>query len=82
MHLPWEQEGSQRGAVSPEGESPFLPLLAAPSLRAHLEEPLHVLQRCILSQNRVGVAAHHVIDGLHDGQHLLRGSEGRAEGLA
>lgn len=37
----------------------------------HLEEPLHVLQGRVLPQDGVGVAAHHVIDGFHNGQHLL-----------
>lgn len=41
----------------------------------HLEEPLHVLQGRVLPQDGVGVAAHHVIDGLHDVEHFLLGQE-------
>lgn len=30
-----------------------------------------MLQGCVFPQDGVGVAAHHVVDGFHDGQHLL-----------
>lgn len=43
--------------------------------RAHLEEELHVLGGCAVPQGGQGAAPHHVIDGLHDLQHLL----GRAQ---
>ena len=51
------------------------PLPSARSGLTHLKEPLHMLQGCILPQDGVGVAAHHVVDGLHDGQHLLGNRE-------
>lgn len=47
----------------------------APQSPAHLEEVLHVLPRCLLPHGRVGVLAHHVVDGLHDVQHFLQGKE-------
>lgn len=72
--------GAQRGSGLPRvtlragaPSSSGCPSLHGPGWSAYLEEPLHVLQRRVLPQDGVGVAAHHVIDGLHDGQHLLEG---------
>lgn len=53
------------------GPSPS-PLMACQGRgRAHLEEELHVLGGRAVPQGGQGAAPHHVVDGLHDLQHLL-----------
>lgn len=60
------------------GPSP-LPWLAKGAYKlTYLEELLHVLYRGIVPEDRVRVAAHHVINGFHDRQHLLAENEGDA----
>lgn len=48
-----------------------LELFFSRTCSAHLEKVLHMLPGCFLPHGRVGVFAHHVIDGLHDVQHFL-----------
>lgn len=54
----------------------LLPLTPGPSSLPsprHLEEALHVLPWGLLSERRIRILAHHIIDGFHDIKHFLLG---------